>query len=262
MRNKGHTAFTGIPSGVVTRLSVHDDTVFARRKMMSMSISGTSSLTSMFQTSSTTSNQQIDTQDGQMRPHHHHGEQGGGKLMSALTSALSQMGISLDGVSGTSSTSSTASSSSSSDTSSTSSTSSTSDSSSTSNSAVKDFMQTLMAALHAQGKANSGSGGDGDGDSDDNNSSSAVNSYKGGNPMKKDLDSLISQLTGSSSSSSSSSTSSTDSTTSDLQTKFAAMISSLGGDSSTASLGDFLKNFSSSLSDHASSQGNMISTQA
>jgi hypothetical protein len=123
-------------------------------------------------------------------------------------------------------------------------------------------MQTLMAALHAQGKANSGSGGDGDGDSDDNNSSSAVNSYKGGNPMKKDLDSLISQLTGSSSSSSSSSTSSTDSTTSDLQTKFAAMISSLGGDSSTASLGDFLKNFSSSLSDHASSQGNMISTQA
>lgn len=72
--------------------------------------------------------------------------------------------------------------------------------------------------------------------------------------MKTDLESLISKL--------SSSDSDSDSTTSELQSKFEAMVSSLGGDTSTASLSDFLQSFSSSLSDHAPRQGSMVSTQA
>jgi hypothetical protein len=71
-------------------------TVFARRKIMSMSISGSTSLASLFQTSNTSSSQQVNGQQGDMPPPPPKGEKGGG-LMSALTDALSKLGISLDG---------------------------------------------------------------------------------------------------------------------------------------------------------------------
>ena len=61
---------------------------------MSMSISGSTSLASLFQTSNTSSSQQVNGQQGDMPPPPPKGEKGGG-LMSALSDALSKLGISL-----------------------------------------------------------------------------------------------------------------------------------------------------------------------
>ena len=57
-------------------------------------ISGYSSIASLYQTSSTTNSQQVNGQEGQMPPPPPppEGEEGG--LMSSLSDALSQMGIS------------------------------------------------------------------------------------------------------------------------------------------------------------------------
>ena len=59
---------------------------------MSMSISGSSSLASLFQTSSITSSQQVKEQDGQRPPPPPKDDEGG--MMSSLSDALSKMGIS------------------------------------------------------------------------------------------------------------------------------------------------------------------------
>ena len=143
--------------------------------------------------------------------------------------------------------------------SSTSGTSSSSDSSSSASStsqepaqALAAFMQSLMAALHAQSSPSA--------DADASSSFSSVTGTSQQQPnMQADLQSLIQQV--SSSSSSSSASNSSDSTISSLQSSFNNLVSALGGStSSTATLSSFLQAFSGNVSG-ASATGNAGSPQ-
>jgi hypothetical protein len=76
--------------------------------------------------------------------------------------------------------------------------------------------------------------------------------------LATDLQNLIAQLSSESSSSSSSAGGSADSS---LQTSFNNLVTALGGNTGTASLGNFLQTFASDLSQGAAA-GNLVNTQA
>lgn len=157
----------------------------------------------------------------------------GGEMMAQLEQALSNMGIDLSSLSGTSSASSP---------------SGTEDATTTtstdSQSAMKEFMQTLMETLHEQGKPEE--------------NSSTTGNYQSDNPMLKDLNTLISKL---SNGSSDSSDGTDNSGISKLQSSFDNLISSLGGTTGSASLADFLGQFASGMKD-APPAGNNVQTTA
>ena len=179
----------------------------------------------------------------------------GGKLLDAITAALSQIGV------GSGSTSSTSASSTGTDSSST----STQDPAQ----ALASFMQELMAALHSQGgsqSAGSQGGTDSDGDNDGSGTSGVSGSGRHRPNIQADLQSLIQQLSSSSADSSSASsstadTSSADTTLSSLEQSFQSLISSLGGSGSTTSLTDFLQAFANNMQGE-SSVGNVVKAQA
>jgi len=176
----------------------------------------------------------------------------GGGLFSAIANALSQIGVG--------SNTSTASSSSSSSNSSDSSSSSSQDPAQ----ALGAFMQSLMAALHAQSAQSQGTtsssaqaGTDSDGDSDGTTLSTQGHSHHRGH-LQSDLESLMQQLASSSTTSSSSSTTS-DSSVSALQQSFQNLMGAVGDTSSNATLSNFLTALSGQFSG-ASAIGNVVKT--
>lgn len=185
---------------------------------------------------------------------------GGGRFANALVQALSQIGVS------------TPSSSTSSGTSSSSSTSTATDGTTTSTQdpqqALSAFMHDLFAALQAQGttagnQATSGTDSDGDSDgssaTDTSGASGKGHRYHGGglNATQDKLQSLIQQL---SSSSSTSSTGTIDPTTTGLQQDFQNLLTSLGATGNQTSLASFLQTISSNL--HGNNPGLNVSTSA
>jgi hypothetical protein len=166
-------------------------------------------------------------------------------MFDAITQALSQLGLG-----GTSSASTTG-------------TVNAVDSSSATNAtgdptqALASFMQSLMAALHAQGSQNSGSDSDGYGDR--SGKASGIQGAGHHHDLGADLHSLIAKLS-SASSGSSTSGSSSDSTLTELQASFQTLVSALGGSDSKATLSSFLQNFSNNMSG-ASSSGNVVSAK-
>lgn len=178
------------------------------------------------------------------------GVQGGG-LFNAVVQSLQQIGA--VGQTGSSSSSSSSDS---------------SDSTSTQDpaQALASFMQSLMAALHAQNTSANNTSNDGGG-SQGSGSTSGV-SRGGGHHhhhMKADLNSLIQQVSsGSDSDSTASSTNATDasaSATTDLESSFQNLMSSLGQSGSSADLNQFLKAFSGNVQDLGPA-GNVVSTKA
>lgn len=188
----------------------------------------------------------------------------GGGLVDAISKALAQIGIT-----DPSSTTST-------DTS-TSATTSTEDPAQ----AMTAFMQTLMAALHAQGAQANGTQSAATGDGDSSGSSTAAVSghghhHHGGGGKGKveaDLQSLIQSLSTSTSdtSSSATSTSGTDATASvtgssnspqaNLQQSFQNLVGALGGSSgSSVTLSNFLQTLSNDMQG-AGNSGNVVNTK-
>lgn len=178
----------------------------------------------------------------------------GGGLFSAIANALSQIGVG--------SSSSTASSPSSS------SSSASSDSSSSSSQdpapALGSFMQSLMAALHAQSAQSQGTtsssaqaGTDSDGDNDGTTSSTQGHGHHRGH-LQSDLESLMQKLASSSTASNSLSTTS-DSSVSALQQSFQNLMGAVGDTSSNATLSNFLTALSGQFSG-ASTTGNVVKT--
>ena len=104
-----------------------------------------------------------------------------------------------------------------------------------------------METLHAQGSSDS--------------SSTSTEGYGETNPMKTDLNTLLSKL--SSADDSATESTSTDGSVSDLQSKFSDLLSSLGASDSGVSLSDFLQSFSSKVPDGSNSHiGNVVNTTA
>lgn len=172
-----------------------------------------------------------------------------GGFASAISQALSQLGVS--GTSGSSSS-----------TSSTGSTSATQDP----QQAIRTFMHDLFSALRSTNGGTStsaASGSDSDGDQD-GSGTSAVSStsgrHYGASGIESKLQSLIQQLS-SSSDSSSSGTSSSNSALAPLQQDFQNMLGALGASGSQATLGSFLQSLSQNLQG-ANPVGNLVSTQA
>jgi hypothetical protein len=125
--------------------------------------------------------------------------------------------------------------------------------------ALSSFMQSLLAALHAQGSQSTApAGSDQDGDNDQLAGGSALNG-KGAHQhnLQADLQSLIQNL----SASSASSVSSTDSQTGTLQQSFQNLLSSLGSTGSSATLPGFLKALAGNVPG-ASMLGNVVSILA
>lgn len=179
--------------------------------------------------------------------------QSSGGFADAISQALAQLGIG----SSTASTSSTANSS----------TTASSASAATASSGTPDdatqalssFMQSLLAALQAQGSQSTAtSGSDQDGDDDQSASTSAVNGTGARqHNLQADLQSLIQNL----SASSASTASSTDSQSGTLQQSFQNLLSSLGGTGSNATLSGFLNTLASNVPG-ASMLGNVVSILA
>jgi len=170
----------------------------------------------------------------------------GGRLLQAISAALSQIGV------GSNQTSST---------------STISDSSSSSaqdpTQALASFMQDLMAALQSQ-SSTQGTGTDGDGDNDRSGSVRAGGGHHSN--IQADLQSLIQQLSASNGSSSSTSTTtsttgSSSDTLSSLEQSFQNLVDSLGGSGGSAGLGNFLQAFADNMQ-NASAVGNVVKTQA
>lgn len=188
---------------------------------MSVSSVSANSLSSLVQTmQSSMQNSSVKGEDKRMPPPP---PQEGGQMMSDLSDVLEELGIS------------TATSTSSTDESSDSTTVTSSDDQ------LKAFMETLMKTLHEQGagKGESGSGSE----------------YGETNPMKTDMQSLISKLTSSGSSS--------DSAISELQSQFSALLGSSGAANSGVTLSDFLQKFSSKIPDGSNSRlGSVVNTSA
>jgi hypothetical protein len=189
------------------------------------------------------------------------GGPGGGGLLSAISNALSQIGVT-DQSSATGSTDSTG-----------------SDDSSTSTTqdpaqALASFMQNLMAALHAQGASSPQQSGDADGDG--GNATQAASGVRGGHhhhggagKMEADLSSLIQNLSSSTSSATSDSsstdqTSTTSSTVSSadstLQQSFSSLMQALGNTNSNATLTGFLQALQSNMQG-AGPAGNVVNTK-
>lgn len=169
------------------------------------------------------------------------GEQhGGGKLMSAITSTLSELGLTTNSSSNASNSTESAD--------------STAATTSDASQALSAFMQNLMGALRSQ---HSGAQAN-DKDQDDGAAErSATQGLGKGRPnIAADLQSLLQQL---SSSSNTSSDSSTDTST-ELASSFQQLLSSLGGDRSKTTLSDFLTKLASKLPDMGS-KGNVVQTQ-
>lgn len=177
----------------------------------------------------------------------------GGKLLGAITAALSQIGVGGNSTSNSSAN-----------------TDSSSSSAQDPVQALSAFMQDLMAALHSQSGAQSAgaqTGSDGDGDNDGSSASrvGASGRHRHHN-IQADLQSLIQQLSASSINSSSASAStgssnSTDSTLTSLEQSFQNLLDSLGGFGSTANLGGFLQAFAANMQSE-SALGNVVKAQA
>lgn len=165
----------------------------------------------------------------------------GGKLLQAISAALSQIGV---GGTQTSSTSGNASSSSSQDPA----------------QALASFMQDLMAALQAQHGSQGGSNSDGD-----NDGSGSVRHAGGQRPnIQADLQSLIQQLSTSNNTTSTAGTAgggSSNDTLSSLQQSFQNLVNSFGGSTDSAGLGAFLQAFAGNMQD-AGALGNVVKAQA
>lgn len=168
--------------------------------------------------------------------------QGGeNKMMSDLADVFAELGISTDALSASSSTDASGD------------TTSTTASSSDAQTALAAFMQTLMDTLHAQGAGQSTTENEGS------------DGYGQSNPMKADMQTLLSKLgLSSETTGSTDSTSSTDSSVSELQSKFSDLLESLGASDSGISLGDFLTSFSSKIPEGRGQGriGNVVNTTA
>lgn len=205
---------------------------------MSLNIDASSSYASLIQRlQSSTKTSTSGSVQGSMPPPPPQG--GENKMMSDLADVFAELGISTESLT----TSST-------DTSSD--TTSTTASSSDAQTALAEFMQTLMDTLHAQGPGKSAAGNEGS------------DGYGQDNPMKADMQTLLSKLGLSSESSSTDSTSSTDSSVSELQSKFSDLLESLGASDSGISLGDFLTSFSGKIPEGRGQGriGNVVNTTA
>jgi len=205
---------------------------------MSLNIDASSSYATLIQRlqSSTKTSNNGDVQ-GSMPPSPKGGEN---KMMSDLADVFAELGISTESLT----TSST-------DSSSTTTNSSTA--SSDAQTALAEFMQTLMDTLHAQGSGKSSGGSDGS------------DGYGQDNPMKADMQTLLSKLgLSSDTSSSTESTSASDSSVSELQSKFSDLLNSMGASDSGVSLSDFLTSFSSKIPNGGGQGriGNVVNTTA
>jgi len=188
---------------------------------------------------------------------------GRGKFASAISQALSQLGVSTGDTSSTASTSNA------------SSTTSTQDP----QSAVTSFMQSLFAALHASSPANASNtsqvaaGNDSDGDNDGSTTSAVSGAagkghhHHGGgaHKLESDLQNLIQQVT--SASNASTTGSSTPGSTSSnpnldaLQQGFNSLLSASGvSGSSATTLSSFLQSLSQSMQG-ATATGNIVTTK-
>lgn len=207
---------------------------------MSLNIDASSSYASLIQRlQSSTKTSNSSSVQGSMPPPPP--PQGGeNKMMSDLADVFAELGISIEGLSASSSTDAS------------SDTTSTTASSSDAQTALAAFMQTLMDTLHAQGAGKSAAENEGS------------DGYGQSNPMKADMQTLLSKLGLSSESSSTDSTSSTDSSVSELQSKFSDLLDSLGASDSGVSLGDFLTSFSSKIPEGRGQGriGNVVNTTA
>jgi hypothetical protein len=162
-------------------------------------------------------------------------------MMSDLADVFAELGISTESLSASSSTDASGD------------TTSTTASSSDAQTALAAFMQTLMDTLHAQGAGKSAAENEGS------------DGYGQSNPMKADMQTLLSKLgLASESTSSTDSTSSSDSSVSELQSKFSDLLNSLGASDSGVSLGDFLTSFSSKIPEGRGQGriGNVVNTTA
>ena len=171
----------------------------------------------------------------------------GGRLLQAISAALSQIGVGSNQTSSASTTGDPSSSSTQDPT-----------------QALAAFMQDLMAALQSQGSAQ-GIGTDSDGDNDGSGSVHAGGKHHHPN-IQADLQRLIQQVSASDGSSSSTSTTtsttgSSSDTLSSLEQSFQNLLDSLGGSGGTASLGDFLQAFADNMQ-NASAVGNVVKAQA
>ena len=207
---------------------------------MSLNIDASSSYASLIQRlQSSTKTSNSSSVQGSMPPPPP--PQGGeNKMMSDLADVFAELGISTDALSASSSTDASGD------------TTSTTASSSDAQTALAAFMQTLMDTLHAQGAGKSAAENEGS------------DGYGQSNPMKADMQTLLSKLGLSSESSSTDSTSSTDSSVSELQSKFSDLLESLGASDSGVSLGDFLTSFSSKIPEGRGQGriGNVVNTTA
>lgn len=206
---------------------------------MSLNIDASSSYASLIQRlQSSTKTSNSSSVQGSMPPPPPQG--GENKMMSDLADVFAELGISTDALSASSSTDASGD------------TTSTTASSSDAQTALAAFMQTLMETLHAQGAGQSAAAGEGS------------DGYGQSNPMKADMQTLLSKLGLSSESSSTDSTSSTDSSVSELQSKFSDLLESLGASDSGVSLGDFLTSFSSKIPEGRGQGriGNVVNTTA
>jgi hypothetical protein len=183
----------------------------------------------------------------------------GGGFIDAITQALKQLGVTNQSSDGTAATTD----------------SSTDSSSSTKASqdpaqALGAFIQSLMAALHAQ---SSGTAATTDATAaaatDSANATSATSGHHGGRGhLEADLQSLIQQIdsgttatTASTDSTASSDSSSGSSATSDLQSKSQDLLAALGDSGSKATLGSFLTALESKF-EGAPPTGNVVNAQA
>lgn len=182
----------------------------------------------------------------------------GGRFASAISQALSQLGV----PSGSSSTTANAA------------------SDPTSSTAAQDpqqalaaFMQNLFASLQSQGSGqttSTHSGTDSDGDSDGSGAAPAVSGASGGrhhgghhggglSKIESGLQNLMQQI--SSSSSSATGSTASDSASSPLQQSFQNLLSADGASASNVTLASFLQTLSQNLQG-ATPTGNVVSTQA
>lgn len=183
----------------------------------------------------------------------------GGRFTSAISKALSQLGV----PSGSSST--TANAASDPTTSST--------ASQDPQQALAAFMQNLFASLQSQGSGqttSTHSGTDSDGDSDGSGAASAVSGASGGrhhvghhggglSKIENGLQNLMQQI--SSSSSSATGSTASDSASSPLQQSFQNLLTADGASGSNVTLASFLQTLSQNLQG-ATPTGNVVSTQA
>jgi len=207
---------------------------------MSLNIDASSSYASLIQRlQSSTKTSNSSSVQGSMPPPPPQG--GENKMMSDLADVFAELGISTEALSTSSSTDSS------------SETTSTSASSSDAQTALAEFMQTLMDTLHAQGAGKSAAGNEGS------------DGYGQDNPMKADMQTLLSKLgLSSDTSSSTESTSASDSSVSELQSKFSDLLNSMGASDSGVSLSDFLTSFSSKIPNGGGQGriGNVVNTTA